>query len=103
MRRKCGRRSSAKVTSISVVGDPFAEPMLRVLDEAPGRFDLASLTGITSSGAMFTEEVKDGLIRHIPALVITDSFASTEAMGMGVSTASKDGHAKTADFQLTEY
>jgi fatty-acyl-CoA synthase len=92
-----------KVTSISVVGDPFARPMLRALDAEPGRYDLASLTGITSSGAMFTEEVKDGLIGHIPALVITDSFASTEAMGMGISTASKDGHAKTADFQLSEY
>jgi fatty-acyl-CoA synthase len=92
-----------RVTSISVVGDPFAKPLLRALDEAPGRYDLVSLTAMTSSGAMFTEEVKDGLIRHIPALVITDSFASTEAMGMGVSTASKDGHAKTADFQLTEY
>jgi len=92
-----------KVTSISVVGDPFAKPMLRALDEVPGRYDLSSLTGITSSGAMFTEEVKDGLIAHVPALIITDSFASTEAMGMGVSMASKDGHVKTADFQLTEY
>lgn len=92
-----------RVTSISVVGDPFAKPLLRALDEEAGRYDLSSLTGMTSSGAMFTEEVKDGLIRHMPALVITDSFASTEAMGMGVSTASKDGHAKTADFQLTEY
>ncbi|MEI9929139.1 MAG: AMP-binding protein [Rhizomicrobium sp.] len=92
-----------RVTSISVVGDPFAKPMLRVLDENPGRYDLSSLAGMSSSGAMFTEEVKDGLINHAPALVITDSFASTEAMGMGVSTASKDGHVKTADFQLTEY
>jgi len=92
-----------KVTSISVVGDPFAKPMLRALDEAPGRYDFSSLTGMSSSGAMFTEEVKDGLIAHAPALIITDSFASTEAMGMGVSMASKDGHVKTADFQLTEY
>ncbi|HWA92720.1 MAG TPA: acyl-CoA synthetase [Rhizomicrobium sp.] len=92
-----------KVTSISVVGDPFAKPLLRVLDEAPGRYDLTSLIAMTSSGAMFTSEVKDGLIAHVPALVITDSFASTEAMGLGVSTASKDGHTKTADFQLTEY
>jgi fatty-acyl-CoA synthase len=92
-----------KVTSISVVGDPFAKPLLRVLDEAPGRYDLSSLVAMSSSGAMFTSEVKDGLICHAPALVITDSFASTEAMGLGVSTASRDGHAKTADFQLTEY
>jgi fatty-acyl-CoA synthase len=91
------------VTSISVVGDPFAKPMLRVLDEEPGRYDLSTLIAMSSSGAMFTEEVKDGLIRHVPALVITDSFASTEAMGMGISTASKDGHVRTADFQLTEY
>ena len=72
--------------------------MLRALDEEPGRYDLSSLAGITSSGAMFTEEVKDGLIRHMPALVITDSFASTEAMGMGVSMASKDGHVQDRRF-----
>jgi len=92
-----------RVTSISVVGDPFAKPLLRALDEAPGRYDTSSLVAMTSSGAMFTAEVKDGLIRHVPALVITDSFASTEAMGLGISTASKDGPTRTADFQLTEY
>jgi len=91
-----------RATSVAIVGDPFARPLLRALDEAPGRYDLASVTVMTSSGAMWSAEVKDGLIAHLPQLTLTDSFASTEAMGMGVSTATRDGHVKTADFVLGE-
>jgi 3-oxocholest-4-en-26-oate---CoA ligase len=89
-------------TSISIVGDPFAKPLLRALDERPGRYDLSSLIGMTSSGAMWSAEVKEGLIRHIPQIVLTDSFASTEAMGMGIATSTKDGASKTADFVVGE-
>jgi 3-oxocholest-4-en-26-oate---CoA ligase len=94
--------SRHRATSISIVGDPFAKPLLRALDERPGHYDLASLVGMTSSGAMWSAEVKDGLIRHIPQIVLTDSFASTEAMGMGIATSTKDGASKTADFVVGE-
>ncbi|MBV8978884.1 MAG: acyl-CoA synthetase [Alphaproteobacteria bacterium] len=89
-------------TSMAIVGDPFAKPLLHALDEAPGRYDLSRMTAMTSSGAMWSEEVKEGLIRHMPQIVLTDSFASTEAMGMGTATTTKDAHGKTADFMLGE-
>jgi fatty-acyl-CoA synthase len=89
-------------TAMAIVGDPFARPLLRALDEEPGRYDLSKMTGITSSGAMWSAEVKQGLIRHMPQVVLSDSFASTEAMGMGLSTTTKDGQTKTADFTLLE-
>lgn len=91
-----------KVTSIAIVGDPFARPLLQALDEAPGRYDLSSMLAMTSSGAMWSVEIKRGLLKHMPQLTMTDSFASTEAMGMGSSVMTKDGEAQTAAFQLLE-
>ncbi|HTK80287.1 MAG TPA: acyl-CoA synthetase [Rhizomicrobium sp.] len=90
------------VQGVSIVGDPFAKPLLRALDENPGRYNLTSMMSMTSSGAMWSVEVKRGLLRHMPQLTITDSFASTEAMGMGTSVMTKDGETQTASFQLLE-
>ncbi|MGD0192552.1 MAG: acyl-CoA synthetase [Rhizomicrobium sp.] len=91
-----------RVQSIAIVGDPFARPLLAALDEAPGRYDLSSMLAMSSSGAMWSIENKRGLIRHIPQLVITDHFSSTEAMGMGNSIVTKDGETQTAAFTLLE-
>jgi len=91
-----------KVAGMGIVGDPFARPLLAALDEEPGRYDLSSMLTMTSSGAMWSVEVKRSLLRHIPQLTMTDSFASTEAMGMGNSIMTKDGEQQTAAFQLLE-
>ncbi len=91
-----------KVQSVAIVGDPFARPLLAALEEAPGRYDLSSMLAMSSSGAMWTIENKRGLIQHIPQLIITDHFSSTEAMGMGNSIMTKDGEAQTAAFTLLE-
>ncbi len=91
-----------KVQSIAIVGDSFAKPLLQALDEEPGRYDLSSMLAMSSSGAMWSVEVKRGLLRHMPQLTMTDSFASTEAMGMGASVMTKDGETQTAAFQLLE-
>ena len=91
-----------RVQSMAIVGDPFARPLLRALDEAPGRYDLSSVMSMSSSGAMWTADIKRGLVRHIPQITLTDSFASTEAMGMGASVMTKDGETQTAAFALGE-
>src|SRR3984957_6508614 len=49
--------ASERVNAITVVGDPFARPMLAALDEDPSR-DLTRVRFILSSGAMFSAEVK---------------------------------------------
>jgi 3-oxocholest-4-en-26-oate---CoA ligase len=85
-----------RATSIVVVGDAFARPMLKALDERPGR-DLSSVTLIASAGAMFSSEVKDGLIAHLPQVTILDLIAASEG-GMGLSLASKDRPARTGRF-----
>jgi len=86
-----------RVTAVTIVGDPFARPMRAELDARPGR-DLSSLRSISSAGAMFSQEEKDGLLVHLPQLLILDFVAATEgSMGMSVSTAASP--APTARFR----
>ena len=86
------------VHGITVVGDPFARPLARALDERPGR-ELSSLLLMASAGAMFSTEVKDALVAHVPQLVIVDFMASTEG-SMGQSVHSAGRPAETARFRL---
>jgi 3-oxocholest-4-en-26-oate---CoA ligase len=89
------------VQHLIIVGDAFAKPLLRALDEAPGRWDLSSLRLMISSGAMFSADVKHGLIGHIPGLAIADVLGSTEG-GMGTTITTKDTmHDETAKFVLS--
>lgn len=92
-----------QVTAIAIVGDAFAKPMLSVLDAEPGRFDLSSIKSITSSGVMWSMEVKQGLLKHMPGAALLDSFGSSEAVGFGMSVTTVDGVSETARFELGEH
>jgi acyl-CoA synthetase (AMP-forming)/AMP-acid ligase II len=89
-----------RVNGVVIVGDPFARPMVAALDAEPGRWDLSSLLGILSSGAMWSEEVKEGLLRHKADMVLFDFFSSSEAVGMGASMSSGVSATKTGEFVL---
>ncbi|MHB8220866.1 MAG: AMP-binding protein [Acidimicrobiales bacterium] len=69
------------VNGLVIVGDPFGRPTLAALDQHPGRWDLSSLVGMISSGAMWSEEIKQGLLRHHPNMLLVDAFSSSEALG----------------------
>ncbi len=88
------------VRGLAIVGDPFARPMLAALEANPGRWDLSSVAGIISSGAMWSEQVKAGLLAQHPAMLLIDAFSSSEALGMGVSVSSAGSAAATAEFTL---
>ncbi|MDX1650037.1 MAG: acyl-CoA synthetase [Myxococcota bacterium] len=89
-----------RVKAMAIVGDAFAKPMLRVLDEAPGRFDLSSLSLIVSSGVMWSPPVKQGLLRHLPHAVLMDSFGSSEAVGFGTELTTRDSTLHLGRFRL---
>ncbi len=89
-----------KVNGLVIVGDPFARPLLAALEAEPERWRLSSLQAIISSGAMWSEEVKRGLLLHHPAMLLVDAFSSSEALGMGSSVSSADGARHTAEFTL---
>ena len=94
--------SQARVNAVAIVGDAFARPMLAELDANPGKYDLSSLLVINSSGVMWSQEVKDGLLRHIPQVILFDSLGSSEAVGLAASVSAGGTSASTARFALGE-
>jgi acyl-CoA synthetase (AMP-forming)/AMP-acid ligase II len=91
------------VEGTAIVGDAFARPLVQALDENPGRWDISSLLGMTSSGVMWSEEVKRGLLRHNPDMLLNDSLGSSESIGMGRSESTGETAEKTARFTLGDF
>ncbi|WP_337187156.1 acyl-CoA synthetase [Phenylobacterium sp.] len=87
-------------TNIVIVGLAFSTPMLEALDADPGRWDLSSVRAMSSSGSMWSQENKRGLLRHMPQALIADSFGSSEAVGLGASSSASGAEAQTAAFML---
>lgn len=89
-----------RVGSLMWVGDAFARPTLAALDANPGRWDLSALKTIMSSGVIFSAEVKQALLRHLPHVTISDVFGSSETMSLGRSVASTSaGNPATGSFE----
>lgn len=91
------------VTDMVIVGDAFARPLLNALDDAEKRghaYDISSLERVTSSGVMWSSEIKQGLLRHHD-MILQDIMGSSEG-GMGSSITSREGAAKTAKFELND-
>ena len=90
------------VTHIVIVGDAFARPMLQALQEAEkaGRgYNISSLQQITSSGVMWSQEVKNALL-EFHDMTLVDTMGSTEG-GMGSSVSKRGEAAQTAKFKLS--
>lgn len=92
-----------QVTDLVIVGDAFARPILNALDDAQAAgkpFGLGSLKQIASSGVMWSQEVKAGLLKHHD-LILADVMGSSEG-GMGSSITTRAGGVETAKFELNE-
>lgn len=81
------------------VGDAFARPVLDTLDREPGRWTLPSLRTIVSSGVVFSADVKERILAHIPHVAIADVFGSSETMSLGRSVSTSGAATKTASFK----
>ena len=86
------------VSGLIIVGPAFAAPMLDALDANPGRWTMPSLKRIISSGAMWGLENKQGLLKHLPHIMLMDSLGSSEALGLASSTSGGGAAAGTAKF-----
>ena len=89
---------SHRVKSVAIVGEAFAKPMLEALDSDPGRWDISSLRVITSSGVMWSQANKEGLLRHNPRLLLVDTYGSSEAIGMASAVTTAQTSGPTARF-----
>ena len=87
-------------TAVVIVGLAFSTPMLEALEANPGRWDLSTVKAMSSSGSMWSQENKRGLLSFAKNAMIFDSFGSSEAVGLGVSASAPGAEAKTAAFAL---
>jgi 3-oxocholest-4-en-26-oate---CoA ligase len=93
-----------RVSQMAIVGDAFAKPMLRALDEADAQgrpYDISSLALIVSSGVMWSAEVKAQLVAR-GNMFLLDSLGSSEAVGMANSMSGPGSAAATAHFTIGE-
>jgi 3-oxocholest-4-en-26-oate---CoA ligase len=91
-----------RVTQMAIVGDAFAKPMLRALEEAEANgapYDLSSVELIISSGVMWSAEVKHGLMQR-GAFICYDSLGSSEGVGFAGSISAPGAEQKTAKFTI---
>ncbi len=91
-----------KPTAVSLVGDSFAKPMVRALEEEGRSYDISSVVRMVSSGVIWSQETKQALLKANPNMILADSFSSSEALGLGVSVTTAADPVKTAKFQLTD-
>ena len=90
-----------KVTSLVIVGDAFAKPLLESLKDSKNRnemYDISSLLLIISSGVMWSHEVKQELLNY-QDMILIDAMGSSEG-GMGSSITSRNMQSNTAQFKL---
>ncbi len=91
-----------RVTQMAIVGDAFAKPMLRALEEAEAKgtpYDVSSLQIIISSGVMWSAEVKHGLMER-GNFICYDSLGSSEGVGFAGSVSASGAEQKTAKFSI---
>ncbi|MEP7046268.1 MAG: AMP-binding protein [Ilumatobacteraceae bacterium] len=91
---------SRRATSLVIVGDAFAKPLVAAIDEALDRgepYDLSTVAVILSSGVMWTTEVKQQLLERLPEVVLFDAIGSTEG-SMGNQMSTRGGSTETAKF-----
>lgn len=90
-----------RASDLVIVGDAFAKPMLRALDQAQARgepYDISSVKLIASSGVMWTSDVKQRLLEYGEMLLLDVMGSSEGSMAQNVTT--RANASKTAKFQL---
>jgi 3-oxocholest-4-en-26-oate---CoA ligase len=89
-----------RVTSLTIVGDSFAKPIIRALDEGKPDgtpYDTSSIGMFISSGVMWTSEVKQEILDRIEQAVLVDAIGSSEG-SMGTQITMKGLSTETATF-----
>ncbi|HTK17850.1 MAG TPA: acyl-CoA synthetase [Acidimicrobiia bacterium] len=94
-----------RVTSLAIVGDAFAKPMVRALEEAEAKgtpYDVSSVQIIISSGVMWSTETKQAFMSR-GNIICYDSLGSSEGVGFAGSINVPGSEPKTAKFTIGEH
>ena len=71
------------VNILSVVGDAMALPLIRALEQHPGRWELSRLYIFGSGGAIFTEQAQQRLRALLPHIKTANGMGSSESGTLG--------------------
>jgi 3-oxocholest-4-en-26-oate---CoA ligase len=87
---------------VAIVGDAFALPIVRALDE--GRpdnrpYELASVRVVCSAGVAWSAHIKARLLAHWPDVTLLDACGATEGLSYGFSQVRRGDALSTATFQ----
>jgi 3-oxocholest-4-en-26-oate---CoA ligase len=89
-----------RANACAIVGDAFAKPMLKALQEHRGRWDLSKFLLLVSSGVMWSPPVKQAILEEIPHALLYDSFGSSEAVGFGAELVTKSSTIALGKFRI---
>jgi len=87
-----------RVTTMTLVGDAFARPLLDALRERG--YDLSSLEVIGSGGAILTAALKQELLERLPQVRINDNLGSSESGSQALQVTQRGGPVTTGDFEM---
>lgn len=74
-----------RATTIALVGDAMARPIVEALTSAERTYDTSSLLVIASAGAVLSPAVKEQLRAALPNVMVLNNFGSTEAGHQGAA------------------
>lgn len=90
-----------RVSTITIVGDAFAMPMAKALEEraASGSpYDGSSIRTIYSAGVVWSGEVKQRMFEHLPGVMLVDNCGSSEGAWYGSSVVRKGDPTSSSSF-----
>ncbi len=91
-----------RVTEMVIVGDAFGRPLVAALaaaEDAGQAYDIGSLRNITSSGVVWSPEVKRQLLRR-GAMTLVDNISASEGGPFGSAVASSEEDVLDGRFTL---
>ncbi len=89
-----------QVSRLAIVGDAFSVPILDHLKSTDREYDLSSVTLISSAGAMWSAERKQGLLEYFPNATLSDSLGSSEGSRLGARVTIRGDDTETAKFEI---
>jgi fatty-acyl-CoA synthase len=87
---------------VAIVGDAFALPIVRALDEGRpggGAYDVASVRVVCSAGVAWSAPIKQRLLEHLPHTTLLDACGATEGLSYGLSQVRRGDALSTATFR----
>ena len=66
--------SKHKATTVTLVGEAFVRPLVETLAANRGKHDTSSVLAMTSSGVMWTRDIKAVLLRLNENMIVADAF-----------------------------